>query len=41
MTISLFRWCDTSGHWHDGYPDSGCHYTHVERCDDDEPPLLA
>ncbi|MEO8242241.1 MAG: Hint domain-containing protein [bacterium] len=33
MTLSVFRWCDTSGHWHDGYPDSSCHYTHVETCD--------
>ena len=35
MTFSSFsnyRWCDTSGHWHDGYPDSGCNYTHVQGC---------
>ena len=29
---SNYRWCDTSGHWHDGYPASGCNYSQVEGC---------
>ncbi len=31
-SYSNYRWCDTSGYWHSGYPDSGCNYTQVQGC---------
>ena len=36
MTVSDFssyKWCDTSGDWHDGYPDSDCKYTKIQGSD--------
>jgi Ca2+-binding RTX toxin-like protein len=36
MTLFLnflsYKWCDTSGNWHSGYPDSSCHYTQIHGC---------
>ena len=39
MTYSSYanyRWCDTSGDWHDGYPDDDSDYTQVQGRNDDD-----
>ncbi len=35
MTLSYtsYKWCDTSGYWHWGYPAAGCTYTKIIGCD--------
>ena len=35
QTFDHYRWCDTSGDWHDGYPDDDCDYQSIQGCDDD------
>jgi len=32
-TYYSYKWCDTSGYWHTGYPTSGCTYTYIHGCD--------
>lgn len=32
-TYYSYKWCDTSGCWHTGYPTSGCTYTYIYGCD--------
>lgn len=30
---SSYKWCDTSGDWHSGYPDDDCEYTSIQSSD--------
>ena len=35
-SFSYYRWSDTSGDWHDGYPDDDCDYAQVQGSNDDD-----
>ena len=35
-SYSDYRWCDSSGEWHDGYPDDDCDYEKVEGRNDSD-----